>query len=144
MEAWRRVWREGFAPVISTSGLRALRDALDRDDARIIQHATTCPTPVQSTLGWPAEGACVIGFAAWQGDDAATVGAVEEAFCHACFEADVRLGEPAACRWFLNWYDAATRVEMVNEMLAEVEHELGQREQAEEPWEVELVDAAAA
>ena len=32
METWRKVWRDGFAPVLSTNGLQALRTALLRDD----------------------------------------------------------------------------------------------------------------
>lgn len=41
-----------------------------------------------------------------------TVGAVEEFFAMRCFDADQRLGEPAACRHFLNWYDDTPRDEM--------------------------------
>ena len=45
----------------------------------------------------------------------------------ACFEADKVLGEPAACRWFLNWYDETPRPEMRTQLLAEVESVLAQR-----------------
>src|SRR5436853_31533 len=30
METWRRVWREGMAPVLSTKGLQALRQGMAR------------------------------------------------------------------------------------------------------------------
>ena len=61
-----------------------------------------------------------------------TVGEVEEHFAQACFEADRRLGEPAACRWFLNWFDDAPRAEMRRELLVEVELELRNREASTE------------
>ena len=32
MESWRTVWRDGFAPVLSVTGLEALRDALAGDE----------------------------------------------------------------------------------------------------------------
>ena len=55
------------------------------------------------------------------------VGQVEEHFARCCFEADQRLGEPAACRWFLNWFDDAPRTDMRRELLAEVELALADR-----------------
>jgi hypothetical protein len=56
-----------------------------------------------------------------------TVAEVEEFFARVCFEADQRLGEPAACRWFLNWYDEAPRAEMRRLLLAEVNRALALR-----------------
>src|SRR5438552_1232620 len=127
MESWRKVWRDGFAPVLSTVGLQELRKALVRDDARLTQGATTTPPPLQCVLDWPVEGACALGYCAWQGDGLESVGEVEEFFARACFEADQRLGEPAACRWFLNWYDDTPREEMRRQLLAEVNRILAQR-----------------
>lgn len=120
METWRKVWREGFAPGLSIIALRAVRQALLRDDPRLMQGATTTPPPMQSVLDWPVETACLIGYGAWQGDGHETVGAVDEYFARACYEADCRLGEPAACRWFLNWYDETPRTELRREMVVEV------------------------
>jgi len=54
------------------------------------------------------------------------VAEVEEFFARACFEADQRLGEPAGCRWFLNWFDETPRDEMRRLLFAEVKHQLGQ------------------
>ena len=121
MESWRQVWREGFVPVISTRGLKALRDALSADDPRLTQGSTTTPPPLMCVQDWPVEAACALGYCGWQGDDLDTVGQVEEFFARVCFEADARLGEPAACRWFLNWFDDTPRIEMRRELLAEVE-----------------------
>ena len=127
MESWRKVWRDGFAPVLSTAGLQELRKALVRDDGRLTQGATTMPPPLQCVLDWPVEGACALGYCAWQGDGLESVGEVEEFFARACFEADQRLGEPAACRWFLNWYDDTPREEMRTQLLAEVNRTLAER-----------------
>ena len=112
MESWRLVWREGFVPVLSTAGLESLRDALRGDDPRLTQGSTTTPPPLMCVQDWPVEAACALGFCGWQGDELETVGEVEEFFARVCFEADQRLGEPAACRWFLNWFDDTPRDEM--------------------------------
>ena len=127
MESWRIVWRDGFVPVLSTAGLLALRAALDSDDPRLVQGATTAPPPLMCVQDWPVEAACALGVCGWLGDGRATVGEVEEHFARCCFEADHRLGEPAACRWFLNWFDDAPRVEMRRELLAEVDRALALR-----------------
>jgi hypothetical protein len=121
MERWRNVWRNGFEPSLSTAGLHALREALRSDDRRLHQGATTTPAPHAAHTDWPCEGACALGFSAWQGDGLASVGEVDEFFSRCCWEADQRLGEPAACRWFLNWFDDTPREEMRRDLLAEVE-----------------------
>jgi hypothetical protein len=127
MESWRKVWREGFAPVLSTTGLLALRRALSGDDGRLLQGSTTSPPPLMCVQDWPVEAACALGFCGWQGEGLETVGEVEEFFARACFEADQRLGEPAACRWFLNWFDDTPRDDMRRELLLEVNRTLGER-----------------
>jgi hypothetical protein len=127
MESWRKVWREGLADQISTSGLQALRRALLHDDARLLQGATTSPPPLQCVQDWPVEGACGLGYCGWQGDGLETVAEVEEFFARVCYEADQKLGEPAACRWFLNWFDETPREEMRRQLLPEVNRSLAQR-----------------
>jgi hypothetical protein len=127
MESWRKVWRDGLAPHLSAAGLEALRQALMADDERLIQGATTVPPPLMSVQDWPVEAACVLGYCGWQGDGLATVGEVEEYFAKMCFEADKALGEPASCRWFLNWFDETPRPEAVRELLAEVNRTLAER-----------------
>lgn len=127
MESWRMVWRDGFAPVLSTGGLTALRDALRGDDHRLTQGSTTTPPPLMCVQDWPVEGACALGYCGWHGDGLQSVGEVEEFFAKCCFEADQRLGEPAACRWFLNWFDDTPRDDMRRELLAEVELALAER-----------------
>ena len=127
MESWRKVWREGIAPSLSTSGLESLRHALRVDDDRLLQGATTSPPPLQCVQDWPVEAACVIGLCAWQGEGMDKVGEVEEFFGRVCREADERLKEAAGCRYFLNWYDDTPRDNMRRELLGEVENELARR-----------------
>jgi hypothetical protein len=127
MESWRKVWREGLASQISIAGLDALRRALLNDDPRLIQGATTAPPPLQCVQEWPVEAACGLGFCGWQGDHLGSVGEVEEFFARLCFEADARLGEPAACRWFLNWFDETPRDLMRRLLLGEVNRTLAHR-----------------
>ena len=124
VESWRSVWRNGFAPVLSGNGLKALAVALESDDRRLVQGLTTTPPPLMYTQGWPVEAADAIAFCGWQGDGLATVGEVHEFFAKACFDADQLLGKHSECRWFLNWYDDTPRDEMRRELLAEVQREL--------------------
>jgi len=127
MESWRLVWREGFAPVLSIRALEALWQALRRDDSALIQGSTTTPPPLMCVADWPVEAADAIGLSGWLGEGLETVGEVEEYFARTCFEADQRLGEPAGCRWFLNWFDDAPRAEMRDQLLPEVERSITQR-----------------
>jgi hypothetical protein len=133
MEAWRNVWRNGFAPVLTTRQIQAIKRGLLRDDARLIQGATTAPPPMQCVLDWSCEGACLIGYAAWQGDGIEAVGDVEEFFGEVCAKADQLLGEVAACRYLLNWFDDTPRDEMRRLLLPEIERELANRIGAAEP-----------
>jgi len=144
MESWRKVWRDGFAPILPTAGLEALREALATDDPRLAQGSTTTPPPLLCVQDWPVEAACALGFCGWQGEGLVSVGEVDEFFARACFEADQRLGEPAACRWFLNWFDDTPRDRMRCELLAEVEWALTSRLPVELAMpELELLTADA-
>lgn len=120
MESWRKVWRAGVAPLLSTRELEVFRDALEMDDTRLIQGVTTKPPPLECVRDWPVEAACALGFCAWQGIGLKTVAAVEENFAHRCFKIDQQLGEPGGCRWFLNWFDETPREEMRRSLLEEV------------------------
>jgi hypothetical protein len=127
MESWRKVWRDGAVPLLSTESLEALREGLVHDDARLIQGATTTPPPLQCVQDWPVEAACGLGYCGWQGEGLETVAEVEEFFAKMCFEIDRNLGEPAGCRWFLNWFDETPRDEMREQLLAEVNRALALR-----------------
>ena len=156
MESWRNTWRKGVAPLLSTESLDALRSALVNDDTRLLQGATCTPPPLQCVQDWPVEAACALAYCGvrelggfsvngtWATDEcpvipdrsvtrcAATVAEVEEGFARMCFEIDKAMGEPAACRWFLNWFDDTPRDEMRRELLVEVQRALAQRLSAED------------
>lgn len=133
MELWRKVWRDGFAKVIGTKELEALREALATDDPRLTQGSTTTPPPLFCVQDCPCEAGCALGFCGaihHGGLMEATVGEVEEYFAKACFDADQIMGEYAACRHFLNWFDDTPREEMRRELLVEVELTLAERTQS--------------
>lgn len=130
MDSWRKVWRDGVVPLLSPAALEALRKALVNDDPRLLQGATTMPPPMQCVQDWSCESACGLGYAGWQGEGLVTILEVEEFFAKICFEIDQRLGEPAAARYFLNWFDETPRHEMRRELLSEVEIALGLKTEA--------------
>jgi hypothetical protein len=109
-ESWRKVWRTGLAPLLSDAALAALAAALQADDPKLIQSATTSPAPLSWAMDMPCEAACALGYCGWQGEGLTLVGEVEEYFARMCYEVDQRLGEPGGCRWFLNWFDDTPRV----------------------------------
>jgi hypothetical protein len=129
-EPWRECFREGLAPLLSTAALQALRDALQRDDPALCQRATTIPPPMPFATEWPCEGCCLLGYAGWRGEGLTTVGEVEEFFVRMCWEIDQRLGEPAACQYLLNAFDAWDRPEMIAHLFPEVELALAARTDA--------------
>lgn len=124
MERWQRVWRDGLAPRLSHRGLEALKTALLRDDPRLIQKRTMSPPPLFGLQDAEVEAACALGLCGWQGDGCVTVGALEAYFNDVCSLADADLGEPAACRHFLDWFDGTPRYTMRRQLLAEVERAL--------------------
>jgi hypothetical protein len=127
MEHWRNVWRNGFAPLLSTKALDKLCTALKEDNPQLIQGATTEPPPFQCVQDWPVTAACAIGYCGWAGEGFNTVTEVETYFAQKCYEADTVLGEPAACRYFLNFFDSTPREKMRSMLIEEVNIELGKR-----------------
>src|SRR5262249_11937563 len=127
MEPWRKVWRDGLLPHISNKGLQALLGALMRDDDQLLQAATTSPPALDVLADWEVEAACALCYCAWQGDGRQTIGEVVEEFDRLCQAADALLGEPAACRWFLDWFDLTPRTAMRRALRAEVERALAER-----------------
>jgi hypothetical protein len=123
-EAAKKVWHEGFAPLLSVEALQALRDGLAGNDASLIQGATTNPPPLHCVADCPCEGACAVSYAAWKGDNLVDVREVEEAFAAACFQCDNAIGKYADCRWFLNYWDETPRAELFAQFLPEVEKSL--------------------
>jgi hypothetical protein len=128
MEKWRIVLREGIFPLASTVELQAGKLAVENDFPELLQSATTSPPPVQSVQNWPCEGACFLAYIGWRGLRLSTVGEVEEYFAKFCFEIDDKLGEPAACRWFLDWFDKTPRKEVLEQLQLELDQELTRRD----------------
>jgi hypothetical protein len=62
--------------------------------------------------------------------EAATVADCEEFFAKVCFQCDQILGEPAACRFFLNPHDELPRDEVRRGMLTELNREIALRSAA--------------
>jgi hypothetical protein len=74
-----------------------------------------------------------VAFCCWQGEGLVTIDQVEEYFVQVCFGADTLLGEPAGCRWFLNWFDDTPRAQMRLALLAEIELALADRQPSSDP-----------
>ena len=140
-ETWRYVWRKGVAPQLSTGHLEALARGLEQDDPRLIQGGTTTPPPLMCGADWPCEAGCLIAYPFAFEEDAGpefqgtrqsvkTVGETEEFFARVCFQADQDLGEPAAVRYLLNWYDESPREEVRRKLPAEVRLALAERSKA--------------
>lgn len=129
MTSWQLVLRDGFFPGWSTAALEAALVLLETDDKRLIQGSTTTPPPLMCVQDWVVEACDIVAFCSVPTAFTAkeTVGAMEEGFAKACFEADQRLGEPAACRWLLNWFDDTPRYEMRRCLIAEFKAEIGRR-----------------
>src|SRR5262249_25482250 len=76
---------------------------------------------------WPAEGACLIGYAGWRGEGLQSVGEVNEFFAEMCTAIDGLMHEPGGCRHLMNAYDVWPREEMIRELLPEIEREQARR-----------------
>src|SRR5258706_9396745 len=121
MNSWQRCWRLGLVPLLTPAGLAALRAALESDDPRLVQGATTEPLPIALFADAAVEGACAVGFSLWQGCGLDRVGALHLAFRRLCATADDLLDEPLGTVAFLNWFDETPRGEMRRELLAEID-----------------------
>ena len=127
-EPWLRVFVDGFAPNMTDDELNAIRDGLVNNDHRILQGATTDPVPLPCVHDWPCNGSCPVGFAKLGTNPEATVGEVESFFADKCYSCDRILGEPAACRFFLNWWDDTPRDEARLSLLEAVDDALAKRQ----------------
>src|SRR5262249_3880068 len=94
VETWRKVWREGFAPQLSTAGLQARWRALTDDSPKIIQGATVKPPPLSFAEDWPVECACPVAFALCDhyGLNVATPSMLEQQFSEACARCEELVG----------------------------------------------------
>jgi hypothetical protein len=140
VESWRKVWRVA-AKLLTVDQLLALDKGIALDDKRLIQGATSSPPPQSCKQDWPVEAACLLGYPFVAAGDgfadsgenlsAATVAATEEFFARSCFEIDQKLGEPAGCRWLLNFWDETPREEARLQLLPEVRLAIEHRRDSE-------------
>jgi hypothetical protein len=149
MEAWRRVWRLGIAPRLSTAGLEGLRDALINDDPRLIAGAATIPPALACCVNDPLQSCCPVCFGLLDGEPpgALLVGEMESRFVKACLKADQLCGMPGAVSMLLNAIDEWTRPQLIANLLPEVLIALVGREpasEAESPLARQLKDSIEA
>lgn len=126
------VLRKGVLPHFSDDALAYARHALMARDEMWVQGATTSPPPLQCTQDWPIECGCFVALLSWGEFTTTTglhptVGEVEERFAKACYQADLDVGEPAGCRWLLNWHDEDPRDEVKAVLIHELDAELKRR-----------------
>jgi hypothetical protein len=129
MENWRRVWRDGFAPVLPTSGLQRLATALRDDDWRLVQGSTTVPPDGN----WRAKRTCPGAFCVWEEPMSCTK--IRLLFGFVCDKAQLRLyrykDADLHIGGLLNWIDNTPRAEMREQLLVEVNRELSRRAHGE-------------
>ena len=120
MEAWRKVCRKAFYPLVKMDTLHQLWLAIGAEDPRLNQGYTTDPPPLMAVQDWPVESVgCPLAMCGVL-EGLETVGDVEEYFARLCFEIDNRLGEPGGVRWLLNWHDETPRAEVFSELFREI------------------------
>lgn len=106
--------------LVSRRAVEALRDALARDDRRLLQRETVRPG-VQAAGECVVEGACLVGYLGWVEDNAVRVWQVDGAFVRLCNEL-LRASDP----WLpvsplTVYWDDTPRAEAFAAVLAEVE-----------------------
>src|SRR5437879_4179976 len=86
LTAWQRTFRVGIVPQLTTAGLQGLKEALERDDPRLITGATTNPPPLHCVADWPVQGCCPLCWGLLNGlkPSDVSVGLMEQGFAIAC------------------------------------------------------------
>lgn len=131
-ESWKKVFHEGFAPSFTIPQLQFLRALVANNQESLIQGGTCVPEPLACVLDFPVESACFVAAAGVYEHDGfghATVEEVENFFARACYECDERLGEPLACRWFLNYFDETPREHLLAELLPELDKAIASKQE---------------
>ncbi len=126
MEAWKKVFHDGLVPHLDMYDLGWLKQLLQENSVKLIQGTTVLPSGAWGKE--KAERSCLLGcIGMLRGIQ--TVDEIEEFFASMCFSIDDTMGEPAACRWLLNFYDDTPRREMIDALLPEVDIALKKKEQ---------------
>ncbi len=132
MELWRHAWRNGIQPLLSRPALLALAEGLRHEDPRICQRITVVPAPGPWNSEWPIEACCPIGYCGWK-TGMHTPAGIEGFFEAIARNADEKLSGITETGWktitpFLDWFDSGERTLVMEELLAEVEQNLKERE----------------
>jgi len=130
MELWRKVWRNGLVPQLSTNELLALKHGLETDDPKLVQGITTSPPAIDIFATSQVEFCCGLTYSSWKGENKTTVAEADARYTQLCQNTDELLGEPGVSRFFLNWFDETPRVEMRRQLLTEVVIALSNRKPA--------------
>jgi hypothetical protein len=136
MESWRRVFRQGILPHVSSKGLEGLQRALERNDARILMGASTNPPALSFNEHEPLEGCCPIGWLLLEGKPpySLSVGTLDQMFGQLCWKCEQACGLPASIGFFLRWWDEGPRESVRAALLVEVNAALiGRIPEASEP-----------
>jgi hypothetical protein len=126
MVDWREVWRESIAPQLSVHELSFLRDAVAKNDKRLIQGSTCNPPALPCVRDWPAIGGCLFGLLAFRECESPKTAEVEASFARVVVGAN-SAGAPCDTDRFLDFFDDTPRDRMLAELLPEIETELLQR-----------------
>ena len=102
-------WQEGIQPSISSTALRSLLEALERDDERLLQGASTSPPPLYPCDSWPCEASCPVCWLLWEGSQEMSVKEVCEFLGNIASHCEDALQEVGAIRHFMNWWDENPR-----------------------------------
>lgn len=124
---WQLMFRSGFAPLLSTKALEALRDGLEKNDERLVQGITCVPPAIQGCKELPPQQACALAYAGWHGERIQTVGALEEWFAEICLSAQERVKWEVKPSDFLSFFDDTPKELMSRYLLQEVNWELAMR-----------------
>lgn len=125
---WQRAWRLGFVPHLSTRGLKALAHALLTDDPCLVQGVIVHPPDLDIFADADIEAACALAFCVWKGENLGTVGELTSRYEQLCLGADEILGEPAASRHFLDWFDQTPWRHVTRLLLTEIRLALSRRD----------------
>lgn len=115
MNAVRVAW-ESLSESLSSAGLTALREALVKDDPRLVQGLTVVGDSAVRC-------ACAVAYCGWKDGTFATVTGANFYFSSVIVDSDRRSGSKSTAP-FLDWFDRVPRKIMLKELLLMVERTL--------------------
>jgi hypothetical protein len=128
LRPWQVAWRNGFAPLLTTSGLEALRSALLHESPELVRGVTTTLPDGADPNDSPPTAACPLAYAGWRGDGLPSAAAVEAWWVELYDAADARLTDGPAGVWeLLDFIDESPRPVVRRGLMLEVGRELARR-----------------